>query len=215
MIDTVIVDDQQIVREGLRMILSLHEEINVVGEVANGRELLALLEKTVPDVILMDIRMPEMDGIEATKKVKETWPHVKVIILTTFQEDTYVFRGLKNGADGYVFKDSGSEAIMESIHAALSGNMLLNASITQKVLGALQGGKPETESVSNLEALLTPREIDVCREILLGKTNKDIGKALFVTEGTVKNYISHILDKLGLVSRTELVLWLKSSAQLN
>lgn len=210
MINTIIADDQQIVREGLRMILSLHDEISVVGEAANGKELLNLLETIVPDVILMDIRMPEMDGIEATGAVKKQWPQIKIIILTTFQEDAYVFRGLRNGADGYVFKDSGSDAIIESIHAALSGNMLLNAAITQKVLGALATASPSVEQRSALPEVLTTREIDVCQQILKGKSNREIGQALYVTEGTVKNYISHILSKLELKNRTELLLWLQN-----
>lgn len=210
MIHTIIADDQQIVREGLQMILSLHDEISVVGEAANGKELLKLLETTVPDVILMDIRMPDMDGIEATGAVKKQWPQVKIIILTTFQEDAYVFRGLKNGADGYVFKDSGSDAIIESIHAALSGNMLLNAAITQKVLGALTTAPPSEQQHSALLEVLTAREIDVCQQILKGKSNREIGEALYVTEGTVKNYISHILSKLELKNRTELLLWLQN-----
>lgn len=208
MIDTVIVDDQEIVREGLKMILSLHEEINLVGEADNGVKLMELLKSVTADVVLMDIRMPLMDGIEATKMVKEQYPGIKVIILTTFQEDTYIFNGLKYGADGYVFKDSGSEAILQSIHAACSGNMLLNPVVSQKLMGALnQMGQSAPDL--NLGGLLTPRESEVCEQVLLGKSNKDIGNALFVTEGTVKNYISHILDKLSLKSRAELLVLLQ------
>lgn len=212
MINTVIVDDQEIVREGLKMILSLHDEINIVGEAANGEDLLSLLKEAIPDVILMDIRMPIMDGIEATKKVKDNWPNVKVIILTTFQEDEYIFNGLKNGADGYVLKDSGSNAIIDSIHAACSGNILLNPIVTAKIMGALISIK-ESQPMhkKDLTVILTPREIEVAQQILLGKSNKSISKALFVTEGTVKNYISHILDKLELSSRTELLLYLQKS----
>jgi DNA-binding NarL/FixJ family response regulator len=212
LINTVIVDDQEIVREGLKMILSLHDEINIVGEAANGEDLLSLLKEAIPDVILMDIRMPIMDGIEATKKVKDNWPNVKVIILTTFQEDEYIFNGLKNGADGYVLKDSGSNAIIDSIHAACSGNILLNPIVTAKIMGALISIK-ESQPMhkKDLTVILTPREIEVAQQILLGKSNKSISKALFVTEGTVKNYISHILDKLELSSRTELLLYLQKS----
>lgn len=208
MIDTVIVDDQEIVREGLKMILSLHEEINLIGEADNGVKLLELLKSVKPEVVLMDIRMPLMDGIEATKIVKEQYPGIKVIILTTFQEDEYIFKGLKYGADGYVFKDSGSDAILQSIHAACAGNMLLNPVVSQKLMEALsQMG----QSVSDLNrsGLLTPREIEVCEQVLLGKSNKEIGSALFVAEGTVKNYISHILDKLNLKSRAELLVLLQ------
>jgi DNA-binding NarL/FixJ family response regulator len=207
LINTVIVDDQEIVREGLKMILSLHEEINLVGEAENGAKLMELLESITPDVVLMDIRMPLMDGIEATRIVKERYPGIKVIILTTFQEDEYIFNGLKYGADGYVFKDSGSDAILQSIHAAYSGNMLLNPVVSQKLMGALK--MEQTAPGPNMEGLLTPRETEVCEQVLLGKSNREIGSALFVTEGTVKNYISHILDKLSLKSRAELLVLLQ------
>lgn len=212
MINTIIADDQEIIREGLKMILSLHEEINLVGEATNGAELLKLLETVCADVILMDVRMPVMDGIEATKRVKSEYPKIKVIILTTFQEDEYIFNGLKYGADGYVFKDAGSKAIIESIHAACSGNMLLNPIVSQKIIGALNeiSDPARKENRLNLTKILTPREIEVCGQILKGKSNRDIGKALFVTEGTVKNYISHILDKLDLNSRTELIAFLQN-----
>ena len=208
MIDTVIVDDQEIVREGLKMILSLHEEINLVGEAENGVQLLELLKTVSTHVVLMDIRMPIMDGIEATKRVKEQYPGIKVIILTTFQEDEYIFSGFKYGADGYVFKDSGSNAILESIHAACSGNMLLNPVVSQKLMSSLNWVK-KPDSHLHRDDILTPREIEVCEQVMTGKSNKEIANALFVTEGTVKNYISHILDKLSLKSRTELLVFLR------
>lgn len=210
MIDVVIVDDQDIVREGLKMILSLHEEIHIVGEAANGAELFKLLETLSPTVVLMDIRMPVMDGIEATKKLKAERPEIKVIILTTFQEDEYIFNGLKYGADGYVFKDSGSQAIMESIHAACSGNMLLNPVISKKLMSALAESDPADRLPDHLTDVLTPREVEVCGQVLKGKSNREIGETLCVTEGTVKNYISHILDKLNLNSRTELAVKLQN-----
>lgn len=211
-----IVDDQAMVREGLRMILSLHEEIEIVGEAGNGQELLELLkDNSLPDVILTDIRMPVMDGLETLKNVKETYPGVKVIILTTFNEDEYIFNGLKYGADGYILKDANSQEILKGIKAACDGSMLLHSSVSSKISKLLTtvDTRPAKEEISIKERLsntLTPREIEVVELVMQGKSNKQIGSELFLTEGTVKNYISRILDKLDLHNRTELVLFLQN-----
>jgi DNA-binding NarL/FixJ family response regulator len=162
------------IREGLKMILSLHEEINLVSEAENGLQFLELLKTVSPDVVLMDIRMPIMDGIEATRRVKEQYPGIKVIILTIFQEDEYIFNGLKYGADGYVFKDSDSHAILESIRGACSGNMLLNPVVCQKLMGVLNRLKPPTSHL-NRDDILTSREMEVCKQVMTGKSNKEIG----------------------------------------
>lgn len=215
MIKVVIVDDQEIVREGLKMILSLHEEIEIIGEAFNGEDLLRLLETNNPEVILMDIRMPVMDGIKATKLVKEKYPQIKIIILTTFNEDEYIFDVLKNGADGYILKDSPSKEIIESIKTACEGNVLLNPKVTLKVIQALNSMNDFEKNISPKEKkqldsqfnLLTQREKEVTEHILQGKSNKAIGEAMFVTEGTIKNYVSKILEKLELNNRAELMLW--------
>jgi DNA-binding NarL/FixJ family response regulator len=215
MINLVIVDDQEIVREGLKMILSLNEEINCIGEASNGKELIEVLKTLSPDVILTDIRMPVMDGIETTKFVKENYPEIKVIILTTFNEDEYIFEGLEHGADGYILKDSGSKEIINSIKTALGGSILLNPKVTEKVIKALNSMNNEkpvhnnNEEKEKLLRSLTPRELEVAKHITEGKSNKAISEALFVTEGTIKNYVSKILDKLQLDSRTELIVFLK------
>ncbi|MBX4260882.1 response regulator transcription factor [Clostridium estertheticum] len=215
MIDLVIVDDQEIVREGLKRILSLNEEINCIGEAYNGKQLIELLKKLSPQVILMDIRMPIMDGIEATKFVKENRPNIKVIILTTFDEDDYIFQGLKYGADGYILKDSGSKEIINSIKAALEGSIFLNPKVTEKVVKALNSrpiensAQKKNDEKKKLLQILTPREFDVAKHIIDGKSNKSISEALFVTEGTVKNYVSKILEKLQVNNRTELVIYLQ------
>ncbi|MFC3746105.1 response regulator [Paenibacillus sp. GCM10012306] len=213
----VIVDDQQIVREGLKMILSLHKEINVIGEAANGEEALELLTYTSPEVILMDIKMPVMDGIEATKLVKAKYPEIKVIILTTFNDSEYIFTGLKNGADGYLLKDAGAQEIIASIKTAREGNILLNPKITREVVNALNAVHHNKEfSAENthneqIMQLLTPRELEVARRIMEGKSNKAISNDLFITEGTVKNYVSRMLEKLELKNRTELTLYLQKA----
>jgi DNA-binding NarL/FixJ family response regulator len=211
MTEIIIVDDQEMVREGLKMILSLHDEIEIVGEATNGEELLALLQNKLPDIILMDIRMPIMDGIETLKIVKENYPILKVIILTTFNEDEYIFNGLKYGADGYILKDSSSKEIIKAIKAACEGSMLLNSQVSSKISKVLHSMEQTSSNQNNIKDqlgnTLTPREIEVVELIMQGKSNKQIGSALFLTEGTVKNYISRILDKLELNNRTELVLY--------
>lgn len=213
MINLIIVDDQEIVREGLKMILSLNEEINCIGEASNGKELIEILKKLSPDVILTDVRMPVMDGIATTKFVKENYPHIKIIILTTFNEDEYIFEGLKQGADGYILKDSGSKEIINSIKTALGGSILLNPKVTEKVVKALNGiniqKTNQDEGKEKLLRTLTPRELEVAKHLMSGKSNKAISEALFVTEGTIKNYVSKILEKLQVNSRTELVVFLQ------
>lgn len=216
MINIVIADDQEIVREGLKMILSLNEEIEIIAEASNGKELLNLVDLNKPDVVLMDIRMPEMDGIEATKHLKEKYPDIKIVILTTFNEDEYIFEGLKNGADGYILKDSGSKEIIAAIKSAVQGDMLLNPKVTVKVINALNSinidKRPDKAIDENekLKQILTPRELEVSMYILSGKTNRDIAKQMYVTEGTVKNYVSRILEKLELNNRAELIIMLRS-----
>ncbi|MBY9080312.1 response regulator transcription factor [Paenibacillus sp. HN-1] len=214
MVNIIIVDDQQIVREGLKMILSLHDEVKVVGEASNGEEALELLAYTSPEVVLMDIKMPVMNGIDATKLVKAKYPEIKVIILTTFNDREYIFTGLKNGADGYILKDSGSREIMDSIRTACEGNILLNPKITREVVNALNiVNYAGSESLPNEQILelLTPRELEVAKCIMKGKSNKEISTELFITEGTVKNYVSRMLEKLELKNRTELTLCLQKS----
>lgn len=214
MIKVMIADDQEIVREGLKMILSLYEEVSVIGEVPNGKVLLEQLEVMTPDVILMDIRMPVMDGITAAQLVKERHPEVKVIILTTFNEDEYIIQGLKNGVEGYILKDSGSADILNAIKTVYAGSVLLNPKVTERMVEAISSGRDnampsrQEAAVPDKLGLLTPREAEVARHILSGSSNKEIAQALFVTEGTVKNYVSRILDKLECRNRTELVLYL-------
>ena len=158
MIDVALADDQEIIREGIKMILSLDNEINVVLEAGNGKELLDKIAKRQPDVVLMDIRMPVLDGVEATRLIKEKYANIRVIILTTFNEDEYIFRGLKNGADGYILKDSNSEDIIKAIKTAYAGNILLNPQVAAKVVRALNASdtksKPDKLSEKSSVSLL-------------------------------------------------------------
>lgn len=156
--------------------------------------------------------MPGMDGIETTKAVKARYPSVKVIILTTFEDDHYIFAGLKSGADGYLLKDADSDEIIASLQAVYEGKMMLNPKITVSVVKALNNMEipaVQEEPQSKLTEILTPRELDVAKHIMEGKSNKRIAADLFLTEGTVKNYVSRILDKLEVSNRTELTLYLQ------
>ncbi|GEP64811.1 DNA-binding response regulator [Clostridium beijerinckii] len=214
MINVVLVDDQQIVREGLKIILSLDNEINILKEAENGKQLLKILQEIQPDIILMDIRMPFMNGVEATKIVKEKYNNIKVIILTTFNEDEYVLQGIRNGADGYILKDARSHDIIKAIKAAYNGDILLDPAVTTKLIRAFnsmsidkQNPRIINKQKKKLE-LLTQREMDVAKLVAQGNSNKDICHTLFLTEGTVKNYLTNIFEKLELSSRTELALFI-------
>ena len=213
MITIALADDQEIIREGIKMILSLDIELNVLFEAGDGIELLDKMEDKQPDVILMDIRMPVLDGVAATKLIKEKYPEVRVIILTTFSDDEYIFEGLKNGADGYILKDSNSEDIIRAIKTAHAGNILLNPEVAAKVVRALNAsgaGNIRQKSAERLN-LLTPRELDVAQLVANGKNNREICKKLFLSEGTVKNYVTRILEKLELSSRTELAVYIMTN----
>jgi DNA-binding NarL/FixJ family response regulator len=214
MINVILVDDQKIIREGIKMILSLDDEITILDEAENGKQLIEILPNINPDVILMDVRMPIMDGVEATKIVKERYKNIKVIILTTFNEDEYIFRGIKNGADGYILKDAGSDDIIKAIKTAYKGNILLDPEVATKIVKAFNSISTDKQNPSELKEqkkkleVLTQREMDVAKLVAQGKSNKDICHMLFITEGTVKNYLTKIFEKLELTSRTELALFI-------
>ncbi|MFT8871690.1 MAG: response regulator transcription factor [Sporolactobacillus sp.] len=203
-----ICDDQQLVREGMKMILSLHPDIDIVGESENGHRLLEQLTSGVVDVVLMDVRMPELDGIAATRLIKARFPELKVVILTTFDDDDYVLNALAGGADGYILKDSGSDEIVRAVHAAVRDHMLLNDRVAAKVVGALRPGSAGARQQLDV---LTARELAVAREVACGKSNRVVGETLHLAEGTVKNYVSRILDKLELGSRAELIVLMEKA----
>lgn len=218
MINVILVDDQKIVREGLKMLLSLEAEIAIVNEAENGKQLLEILsDGNLPDIILMDVRMPIMDGVEATKIIKENYKNIKIIILTTFNEDEYIFDGIKNGADGYILKDAGSDYIIKAIKTAYNGNIILDPEVTTKIVRAYNSLSNDNQTPSMINEykekldMLTQREMDVAKLVAKGKSNKDICNILFLTEGTVKNYLTKIFGKLELNSRTELALFINNA----
>lgn len=211
MIKVLIVDDQALIREGLSMMLGLYEDIQLVGEACNGKEAMEVLKEKEVDVVLMDIRMPVMDGVEGTKAIKERYPDTKIIILTTFNEDEYIFQGLKNGADGYILKDVSSEKLIDGIKTVYAGNVLLQPEVATKVVGAFKEDYNLDKKKANIDILkeLTPRETEIAYLVAEGKTNREISEMLFITEGTVKNHLTRVLDKLNLRDRTQLALFLK------
>ena len=196
------------------MMLSLYEdEINVVGEANNGKEALDLITpiKNSIDIVLTDVRMPILDGVEFTKISKKLFPNIKVIVLTTFNEDEYILNSLKNGAYGFLLKDSKSDELVSAIKYVNEGNLLLTGNAASKISSLLlntSDAKP-TFNQDDLIDKLTSRELDIAQLVSKGFTNKEISTKLFLTEGTVKNYVTKILDKLSLKSRVELALLLK------
>lgn len=203
MIKVIVVDDQKIIREGLKMILSLDDEIEVLGEGENGLDAISLCRDLNPDVVLIDIRMPIMDGVLAIEKIKELNKDIKILILTTFNEDEYIFQSIKNGANGYLLKDADPDEIINGIKTVFKGNMLIHSEVAMKIAGVLN----KKEEV-NLD-ILTKREKEIANLITEGLNNKEIGEKLYLSEGTVKNYVTKILDKLEVKNRTELAIKLK------
>jgi DNA-binding NarL/FixJ family response regulator len=197
-----IVDDQPVVRDGLKMIISLDSEIEVVATASNGQDAFELCQKGI-DVILMDIRMPVMDGVKTTKLIKESFPKIKIIILTTFNDDQYIFEALKNGASSYLLKDVESEEIINTVKVIYSGGTVLNNNIALKLVNKLS---ESSNSVSQLQEL-TSRECEIAKLVAEGLSNREIAAKLFITEGTAKNHITNILSKLGLNHRTQIALY--------
>lgn len=203
-IKVMVVDDQPIVRDGLKMVLSLNSGIEVVCTAANGEEAVDICGKRQVDVVLMDIRMPVMDGVQSTKLIRDRYPDIKVIILTTFDDDEFIFDALKNGASSYLLKDIASEEIINAIKIINSGGTILHSNVASKVMDRFKGNVLQ----SALSQALTPREIEIARLISEGHSNKEISGILFITEGTAKNHITNILSKLNLSHRTQIALYM-------
>lgn len=207
-ISVMLVDDQALFRDGLRALLSVQPGIRVVAEAANGQEAIACAKKWAPQVVLMDLRMPLMNGAEATRKLRETARSSQIIVFTTFDDDEQVFEALRAGALGYLLKDAPPARLVEAIRAAARGESFLQPSIAAKVLAEfnrLSPKRPAGESAASLERL-SGRELEVLQQLSAGKSNKEIGTALNLAEGTVKNHLSNIFGKLGVLDRTQAAL---------
>ena len=206
-IGILIVDDQALFREGLRTLLSVQPEFEVAGEAANGQEALRQAVLLRPNIILMDLRMPVMDGVTATQRLKEVMPQSKVIVLTTFDDDDLVFEGLRAGAVGYLLKDVSSEKLFEAIRAASRGEYFMLPSITTKVMAEF--ARLSRQAPVQVEALaepLSPREVEVLRLVATGASNRQIAESLVIAEGTVKNHLTNILGKLSAKDRMQAVI---------
>jgi len=206
-IRVLIADDQALFREGLRTLLSTRPEIEVIGEVANGAEAITQVDQLRPDVVLMDLRMPVMDGIVATTHMRERWPHMPVLVLTTFDDDASLFGALRAGAAGYLLKDVSSETLVAAVTAAARGEAFLQSTVTGRVVAAfarlMESGGPRAEA---LVMPLSPREREILALLGTGASNKEIADRLCLAEGTVKNHVTNILTKLDVRDRTQAAL---------
>lgn len=199
----VVVDDDALIRDSLKLLLSLEKDIEVIGLASNGQEALRLCEEVNPDVVLMDIRMPVMDGVLGTRAIKKQFPLIKVIILTTFQDDEYIKMALKYGASGYILKSRPAESIAETIRFVSRGNTVLEPEIASSLSGMFS-----EKIVFNPEDYrLTSREMEIAKLVSSGLSNKEVAAKLYLSEGTVRNYVASLLDKLNLRDRTQLAIF--------
>jgi NarL family two-component system response regulator LiaR len=204
-IRVLIVDDHQIVRQGLRNFLELNEDISVVGEAGDGISAQAAAGELNPDVILMDLVMPGMDGITATAGIKKAYPSINIIALTSFTEDDKVIPAIQAGASSYLLKDVTPDELVEAIRAAAKGEARLHPDVTRKLME--QVSRPPTPKSEGVPAEITSREMDVIRLVALGRSNKEIAAELVISEKTVKTHMSNIFSKLGLEDRTQLAIY--------
>ena len=201
----IIADDEMLIRTGLKIMLEASGNVEVLALAGNGRAAFEACTIHRPDVVLMDIRMPESNGIEGTKLIKEAFPEVKVLIVTTFQDTEYIVEAVQNGASGYLLKDSSPDAILDGIKVALSGKVVMDTVISEALLTKTSVEKEESFDAEKWG--LTTREVELIAQVAKGLSNKEIAQTLFLSEGTVKNNISTILSKLELRDRTQLVIF--------
>ena len=202
-----IVDDQKLMRQGLKTLLELEGGFEIIAEVGDGQTALDAYAELRPDVALMDVRMPGMDGVEATRRLRQQWPEARVIILTTFNDDEYVFEALRVGALGYLLKDLSGQELANAVRTVAGGGALIDPSVARKVVAEFARLTPPARPMNDgLPDPLTERELDVLRCLAQGLSNREIGNKLSLTEGTVKNYVTNVLQKIGARDRTQAAL---------
>jgi len=210
MIKVLIADDQELIRQSLEIVLSTKEGIEVTGTAKDGREVIRCIRKEKPDVILMDVRMPEMDGVQCTEIIKENYPQIKIIILTTFDDDEFVFSALKHGASGYLLKGISMDDLEEAIKTVVQGGSMINPDVATKVVELFS-----KMAQSNFDMMIDAKNVEDLNEterkvthlVGCGMSNKEISGKLNLSEGTIRNYLSSILNKLDLRDRTQLAIW--------
>ncbi|HZK54234.1 MAG TPA: response regulator transcription factor [Desulfosporosinus sp.] len=198
-----IVDDDALIREGLKILLEIEADFLVVGTASNGQEALEMCRKEKPDLVLMDIRMPVMDGVLGTKLIKSHFKDIKVVILTTFKDDEYIKEALKSGAEGYILKNQPADSIIESLRAVAKGNIVLEREVANALSAMLKEGKkvaPERLDISQ-------RELEILKLVGEGLSNREIAERLYLSEGTTRNYVTALLEKLGFRDRTQLAIF--------
>ncbi|MCS6889510.1 response regulator transcription factor [Chloroflexus sp.] len=200
----VICDDQAVVRDGLALLLKLERDFEVVGAASDGAEALELVAQHQPDLVLMDLKMPGMNGIEATRQIRARYPDVKVLVLTTYDDDEWLFDALRAGAHGYLLKDTRREDIARAIRGTVAGQTFLDPNVAGRVLE--QATRPQAQTATLLTKTLTERELEVLRWLARGLSNAEIAERLALSEGTVRNYVSSILSKLGVSDRVQAAL---------
>lgn len=198
MLRLLLVEDQAIVRQGLKVILEQDENIKVTHEAENGEQALAIMEEGIIDFVMMDVRMPVMDGIEATKKIKQRFPDVKILILTTFNDDEYALEALKEGANGFLLKTSESSRLTDAVHSCMKGGMTIHDEVAAKVMPRLLERQQSTAIEPDVS--LSQRELAITKQVGEGKTNKEIAGEQFLSIGTVKNHLTQILQKQSCVT---------------
>jgi DNA-binding NarL/FixJ family response regulator len=199
-IKVLICDDQAIIRDGLEMLLRLERNIQVAGQARDGAEAVELAERLAPDLVLMDLKMPGMNGIEATRQIRTKFPQVKVLVLTTYDDDEWLFDAVRAGAAGYLLKDTPREKVVEAIRGTVDGKSFVDPAVTGRLMQQVASGQEQPASL--LLETLTERELDVLRLVARGMNNAEIAADLHLSEGTVRNHVSTILNKLNLPDRT-------------